>query len=152
VCSSNLPGAARVPDLITRLSAPAAEAMPLSLAALPRLESLEELRLDARVALGPDVAAVLHCQVREAIMAAFRPDTSPAAVLGGRNERWRRGNAQGISPLFPIASHPGTNACTHTLCMPKFVIVGHAPKAYQQNASTHQSEPGSHVRCCAFEP
>ena len=131
MCSSNLPGAARVPDLTTRLSTPAAEAVPLSLAALPRLESLEELRLDARVALGPDVAAVLRCQVLEATMAAFKAAKSPAAVLGGRNELWRRGNAQGICPLLPVASHPVTNSCTHTLCVPKFVIVGHATEANQ---------------------
>ncbi len=48
---------------LTRLCFAAADAVPLCLAALPPLESLEELRIDARVALGPGTAAVLQCQV-----------------------------------------------------------------------------------------
>ncbi len=46
------------------LPAAAAEAVPVSLDALPPLAALEELRIDARVVLGPDVEAVLRCQVR----------------------------------------------------------------------------------------
>ena len=51
-------------SLTWQCAAAAADAVPVCLAALPPLAALEELRIDARVALGPGTAAVLQCQVR----------------------------------------------------------------------------------------
>ena len=69
--------------------------MSLSLDALPPLVSLEELRIDARVALGPGIAAVLHSQVRRL------RDTKRGRQSAHRNARCGSREAAIASTLVP---------------------------------------------------
>jgi len=125
--------------------AAAGAAVPLSLHALPRLESLQELRIDARLELGPDTTAKLRCQVRQAITVSFVAAVSVAnymAVGPAGQCNPRRGGRQCLPSRGSFADdkHPSIYCAWQAS-----VLMGFMSKAIPWDGCLHKS----HLWCRA---